>query len=84
MLRWALRCLLLTGGFALTSFGLLQWQAQGIDVADVWPFGHSIGDAWFSEHAWPRPVQDIVLGVVVISLSLWQMSAAPRDSNDES
>jgi hypothetical protein len=75
MTRYLLRCALLTGAFALTSFGLLQWQAQGFAIDGIWEF---------TTPARLHPVYLLVFGVAMIPLSLWEIFLLePRDPDHE-
>jgi len=62
--RYLLRCLLLATAFALTTFGLMQWQSEAFDTAGVWPF---------ASHWRLHPLHCLALGVVMIPLSLWEI-----------
>ena len=74
MIRYLLRCLLLTTAFALTTFGLMQWQSEGFDTAGMWPF-----TADWRVH----PLHYVALGVVMIPLSLWEIFLLePRSHSD--
>ena len=74
MIRLLLRCMLLTTAFALTTFGLMQWQAASFDTGDVWPFARD----WHL-----HPLHYIALGVVMIPLSLWEIFLLePREKHD--
>jgi hypothetical protein len=66
--------MLLTTAFALTTFGLMQWQAASFDTGDVWPFARD----WHL-----HPLHYIALGVVMIPLSLWEIFLLePREKHD--
>lgn len=83
MARWALRCFLLAAGFALTTFGLMQWQAEGLELDGFWPFGKSIGEPFYTR-GWLRPVHFLLFGVVTIAASLWDVfRIEPFDSNHD-
>jgi hypothetical protein len=63
------------GAFALTTFGLLQWQAQGFAIDGVWKF---------TARAHLHPVYLLVFGAAMIPLSLWEIFLLePRDPDHE-
>jgi hypothetical protein len=75
MARRLFRCVLLTAAFALATFGLLQWQAEGFAVDRIWQFTAQL-------HL--HPVYCLTLGVVMIPLSLWEIfSLEPRDPDHD-
>lgn len=64
MLRYLLRFALLTIGFALTTLGLMTWQARGLSFDGLWPL-----DGPLSVH----PVHLLVLGLAMIPPTLWEI-----------
>ncbi len=64
MLRYLIRYALLVSAFALTSFGLMQWQSADFDTYTVWPFAGSMK---------LHPLHSLLLGLVMIPLSLWEI-----------
>jgi hypothetical protein len=75
VIRLLLRCLLLTTAFALTTFGLMQWQAEAFDTSGIWPF---------APHWRLHPLHCIALGIVMIPLSLWEIFLLePRETTDD-
>ncbi|MEM7001378.1 MAG: hypothetical protein AAF529_11365 [Pseudomonadota bacterium] len=63
-LKYLTRFLLLTVGFALATFGLLNWQARGFELDTLWPLAEQI-----SMH----PAYAIVLGLALIPPTLWEI-----------
>ena len=66
--RYLIRFLLLTVGFALTTFGILAWQKIGFGFAGVWPFGENSNAAPMS-----HPVYVLILGMALIPPTLWEI-----------
>ena len=56
--------LFLITGFALVTYGLLGWQADGFSLSRVWPVGGE-----FAAH----PVHALILGLALIPPSIWEM-----------
>jgi hypothetical protein len=63
-LRYLTRYLLLTIGFALTTFGILAWQQINFDLDHVWPFTDALA---------AHPVHGMVLGMALIPPTLWEI-----------
>ncbi len=63
-LRFFIRFILLTLGFALTTLGLLAWQQLDFDLSGVWPRA-----AEFSAH----PIFAMVIGLALIPPTLWEI-----------
>jgi hypothetical protein len=63
-LQLIVRCLLLAMGFALTTFGLTQWQSRMFSLHDLWPFAEA-----FVLH----PAHVLLLGVAMIPPALWEI-----------
>ena len=63
-MRYLIRFLLLTIGFALTTAGLLSWQTIGFSLNGIWPFA---GD--MEAH----PVHVLVLGLALIPPTVWEI-----------
>ena len=72
--RFLIRFLLLSAGFALTTLGLLGWQQRNFDLSEIWPLAGE-----FTAH----PVYAMVLGLALIPPTLWEIfvleSKADRD-----
>ncbi len=62
--RYIVRYLLLTTGFALTTYGLIEWQQQGFGFQGMWSFENG-----FKLH----PLHFIVVGIAMIPPSLWEV-----------
>jgi hypothetical protein len=74
MLRHLLRYALLVVAFTLTSFGLMQWQSAHFDTHAVWPFAPTMT---------LHPLHWLLLGLVMIPLSLWEIFLLePRIDDD--
>jgi hypothetical protein len=74
MLRYLVRYGLLVGAFALTSFGLMQWQSVSFDTHRVWPFADAMT---------LHPLHCLLIGLVMIPLSLWEIFLLePRTDHD--
>jgi len=63
-MRYLLRFLLLTAAFALTSAGLMFWNAEGFSFHGVW-----LLDGEFRLH----PLHLLVLGLAMIPPALWEI-----------
>ncbi|MEQ8689649.1 MAG: hypothetical protein RIC89_02275 [Pseudomonadales bacterium] len=63
--RYLIRFLLLTVGFALTTFGILAWQKIGFDLRGVWPDS----TAGLQSH----PIYILILGMALIPPTLWEI-----------
>lgn len=63
-IRYLIRFILLTLGFALTTLGVLRWQAIGFSLSGIWPIADE-----FQSH----PVYVIVLGLALIPPTLWEI-----------
>ncbi|MEM1229871.1 MAG: hypothetical protein AAGI15_04990 [Pseudomonadota bacterium] len=64
VLRYLLRFALLTIGFALTTLGLMTWQARGLSFDGLWPM-----EGPFAVH----PLHLLVLGLAMIPPTLWEI-----------
>ena len=81
MIRYLFYSLLLIAAFALTTFGLMQWQAQGFAVDGIWPFRAPFGEL-FRASPQLHPIHYLALGVIMIPLSLWKIFLLePGDSD---
>lgn len=63
-MKYLLRFALLTTGFALTTMGLMTWQAREFSFAGIWPL-----EGEFSTH----PLHLLVLGIAMIPPTLWEI-----------
>ena len=63
-MKFALRFVLLAIGFALTSAGLLAWEANAFSFAGLWGV-----DGTFRVH----PLHLLVLGIALIPPTLWEI-----------
>ena len=77
--RYLLRFCLLAVGFALTTMGLMTWQAKGFSLDGIW----FTGAGWTT-----HPVHLLVLGIAMIPPTLWEIfvlenSNAPEGSSAE-
>ena len=63
-IRYLIRFLLLSLGFALTTAGILAWQETDFDLDQLWP----IAQSWS-----PHPVYVIVFGMALIPPTLWEI-----------
>lgn len=63
-LRYLIRFLLLSAGFALTTMGLLAWQQISFSLSSIWP----LADV-FSLH----PIYPMVFGLALIPPTLWEI-----------
>jgi len=74
-IRFLIRFLLLTIGFALTTVGLLGWQQLNFDLSKIWPMAQELT---------AHPIYAIVFGLALIPPTLWEIfvleSKAHRDS----
>ena len=68
-----LRCVLLALAFAITTFGLAQWQARGFVWHDVWPLAERL-----SLH----PVHLLVIGIAMIPPTLWEIFLLDQGSRN--
>lgn len=62
--RYLIRFILLSLGFALTTYGLLAWQQVSFELNTFWPMADT-----FAAH----PVHAIVLGLGLIPPTLWEI-----------
>ena len=63
-MRYLLRFLLLTFGFALTTLGLVYWQHQGFEFEGLW-----LVDNGFR----PHPLHIMVIGIALIPTAMWEI-----------
>jgi hypothetical protein len=63
-MRYLTRFLLLTGGFALTTAGLMMWRAVDFGFDGIWPF--QVGFRLHGLHL-------LVLGLAMIPPALWEI-----------
>lgn len=63
-MRYFLRFLLLTLGFALTTAGLMAWHARSFSFTGVW-----LVDNGFQLH----PLHLLILGLAMIPPALWEI-----------
>ena len=63
-MKYVLRFSLLTVGFALTTMGLMTWQARDFSFAGIWPL-----EGAFSTH----PLHLLILGIAMIPPTLWEI-----------
>lgn len=76
-LRLLARCLWLAMGFALTSFGLVEWQAKDFALDDVWAFEGALQ---------LHPIYILCAGIAIVPPALWEifvLDHAPRDVGEE-
>jgi len=64
MLKYLARCVLLTLGFALTTYGLVAWQHAGFSFSGIWP---NFADLRV------HPVHLLVLGLAMIPPAIWEL-----------
>lgn len=73
--KYLLRFSLLAIGFALTTLGLMTWQAKGFSLEGL----------WFDGVGWTtHPVHLLVLGVAMIPPTLWEIFVLENSANQES
>ena len=63
-LKYFVRFMLLTCGFALSTLGILRWQSIRFDLNSLWPIADE-----FAFH----PVYLLVLGLALIPPTLWEI-----------
>jgi hypothetical protein len=63
-IRFLIRYLLLTTGFALTTIGLLGWQQLNFDLSRIWPLAQDLT---------AHPIYAMVLGLALIPPTLWEI-----------
>lgn len=63
-MRYFLRFLLLIVAFALTTAGLMFWQAQEFRFNGLWPFG---------DGGHLHPLHLLILGLAMIPPALWEI-----------
>lgn len=72
--KYLLRFSLLAIGFALTSMGLMTWQAKGF----------SLDGLWFNGSGWTtHPVHLLVLGIAMIPPTLWEIFVLENSATQE-
>ena len=62
--RYLLRFALLCVGFALTTFGLMSWQAKGFTLEGLWFVDNQLRT---------HPLHLLVLGIALIPPTLWEI-----------
>lgn len=62
--RYLIRFVLLTLGFALTTTGILAWEQRHFDLTQVWPLVNEMQG---------HPIYVIVLGMALIPPTLWEI-----------
>lgn len=73
-MRYFLRFLLLTAGFALTTAGLMGWHARDFTFAGVW-----LTDGAFELH----PLHLLILGLAMIPPALWEIFLLEHQSDHD-
>lgn len=73
-MRYVLRLLLLTLGFALTTAGLMLWQADDFSFKGIWLF-----DNGYQLHS----LHVLILGLAMIPPSLWEIFVLENEGRDE-
>lgn len=63
-MRYLLRFLLLTAGFALTTAGLMDWHARQFTFSGIWPGEHGFG---------VHPLHLLIVGLAMIPPALWEI-----------
>ena len=72
--KYLLRFGLLSIGFALTTMGLMTWQAKGF----------SLDGLWFNGSGWTaHPVHLLVLGIAMIPPTLWEIFVLETSAEPE-
>jgi hypothetical protein len=74
-MRYLLRFVLLTAGFALTTAGLMLWHAVDFSFQGLW-----LLDDGFR----PHPLHVLILGLAMIPPALWEifiLESRARDGN---
>ena len=74
-MRYFIRFALLTLGFALTTYGLLAWQALNFSLQALWPLAATFV---------PHPVYAIVIGLGLIPPTLWEIFLLAHRGADDS
>jgi len=69
---YLIRYLLLTVGFALTTYGLIEWQQQGFRFQGI------LFDAGLKLH----PLHFVVLGIAMIPPALWEIFLLDTKDHD--
>jgi len=72
-MRFFVRFLLLAGGFALFTFGLLNWSAEGFPVRGLIPFSNNYKT---------QGLHYLMLGLAMIPPSLWEIFNLERRSQE--
>lgn len=72
-MRYFLRFLLLTVGFALTTAGLMYWNAQDFAFQGIWP------GAELRLH----PLHLLIVGLAMIPPALWEIFLLEHQHNHE-
>ncbi len=61
-MKYFVRFLLLTAGFALTTSGLMLWQADAFSFSGIWAFADGI-----------HPIYFLIIGIAMIPPALWEI-----------
>ena len=69
--RYLIRFILLSLGFALTTYGLLAWQQIGFELNTFWPMAETLA---------VHPVHKMVLGLALIPPTLWEIFILAEES----
>ncbi len=72
-MRFFVRFLLLASGFALFTFGLLNWSAEGFTLHGLIPF---------TENYQTQGLHYLMLGLAMIPPSLWEIFNLERRSQE--
>jgi len=72
-MKFFARFLLLVAAFALTTAGLMGWQARGFSFEGLWPL-----DGVPALH----PLHLLVLGLAMIPPALWEVFLLERDLHE--
>ena len=71
-MKYFVRFLLLAAGFALTTSGLMLWQADAFSFEGIWRFSDRV-----------HPIYFLIIGIAMIPPALWEIflleNRDPRD-----
>ncbi len=71
--RYLIRFILLSLGFALTTYGLLAWQQVNFELNTFWPMADKLA---------AHPVHAVVLGLALIPPTLWEIFILAEKSDN--
>ena len=73
-MKYLLRFVLLSMGFALTTAGLMLWHADGFSFQGI----------WFVDNAYQlHPLHVLILGLAMIPPSLWEIFVLENGGRSE-